>query len=274
LDDDDVKEIPVGSVSGPDAKGVKTVVEYRKNEKGEIVKVTTRIKTSTIEKRVYKAQLERRNWPRFGDAKAESAGDSVTVRAVEDIPFERVRLSKSTQEEKKTAVDVATALAMGDKSAAATSLKEVLYRRRMERQLAAARGETIGEKPPGEEESTLPTAGRSGGGYVPPSVRNRASGGSSMGDSMHKREENSVRVTNLSEDTREDDLRELFAPFGPISRIYIAYDRETGESRGFAFVNFMHKEHANRAIEKLNGFGYDNLILRVEYAAPRAERPN
>lgn len=54
LDDDDVKEIPVGSVSGPDAKGVKTVVEYRKNEKGEIVKVTTRIKTSTIEKRVYK----------------------------------------------------------------------------------------------------------------------------------------------------------------------------------------------------------------------------
>lgn len=44
----------------------------------------------------------------------------MTVRAVEDIPFERVRLSKSTQEEKKTAVDVATALAMGDKSAAAT----------------------------------------------------------------------------------------------------------------------------------------------------------
>lgn len=38
--------------------------------------------------------------------------------------------------------------------------------------------------------------------------RNRASGaGASMGDSMHKREENSVRVTNLSEDTREDDLR-------------------------------------------------------------------
>lgn len=37
--------------------------------------------------------------------------------------------------------------------------------------------------------------------------RNRASGGTTMGDSMHKREENSVRVTNLSEDTQEDDLR-------------------------------------------------------------------
>ena len=43
------------------------------------------------------------------------------------------------------------------------------------------------------------------GGYVPPSVRNRGAAG--MGDSMHRREENSVRVTNLSEDTREEDLR-------------------------------------------------------------------
>lgn len=134
---------------------------------------------------------------------------------------------------------------------------------------------------------------------------------------MKRREENSVRVTNLSEDTREDDLRvsnqlvcrcctwavrpashvvslrmharplldmmmllqaeqsfpsqlslhwlcsdceetdaltaghphvvcfcarqELFSPFGPISRIYIAYDRETGENRGFAFVNFVYR---------------------------------
>ena len=66
--------------------------------------------------------------------------------------------------------------------------------------------------------------------------------------------------------------QELFSPFGPISRIYIAYDRETGESRGFAFVNFVHREDAARAVAKLDGHGYDNLILRVEFAAPRAER--
>ena len=36
-------------------------------------------------------------------------------------------------------------------------------------------------------------------------------------------------------------VQELFARFGPISRIYIAYDRETGESRGFAFVNFTYR---------------------------------
>ena len=54
--------------------------------------------------------------------------------------------------------------------------------------------------------SNLPSAGAKTGGYVPPSIRNRAAG--DTGDSMNKRrEENSVRVTNLSEDTREDDLR-------------------------------------------------------------------
>lgn len=36
-------------------------------------------------------------------------------------------------------------------------------------------------------------------------------------------------------------LQELFSPFGTISRIYIAYDRETGENRGFGFVNFTYK---------------------------------
>ena len=59
--------------------------------------------------------------------------------------------------------------------------------------------------------SNLPAAGAKTGGYVPPSLRNRAAG--DTGDSMNKRrEENSVRVTNLSEDTREDDLRVCTAP--------------------------------------------------------------
>lgn len=55
------------------------------------------------------------------------------------------------------------------------------------------------------------------------------------------RDDNSIRVTNLSEDTREQDLQELFRPFGAISRIYVAFDRETGLSRGFAFINFVNR---------------------------------
>ncbi|KAJ8642409.1 hypothetical protein MRB53_019103 [Persea americana] len=47
-------------------------------------------------------------------------------------------------------------------------------------------------------------------------------------------------------------------------------DQKTGMSRGFGFVNFVNKEDADRAINKLNGYGYDNLILRVEWATPRS----
>ena len=159
---------------------------------------------------------ERRHWPKFGDALNESATDSITVRANEEIPFERARAARQTTEERK-ASDMKSVLQGTDKSAIVGSLKDLLYKRRMERQLAAARGLISGpEMPPTEDgeggggaggPGLLPAAGAKGG-YVPPSVRNRGAAGMSMGDSMHRRgDDNSVRVTNLSEDTREDDLR-------------------------------------------------------------------
>lgn len=105
----------------------------------------------------------------------------------------------------------------------------------------------------------------------PPGSDQVVQSGSATGSDMRRRnEENSVRVTNLSEDTREPDLLELFRTFGPVSRVYVAVDQKTGVSRGFGFVNFVNKEDAERAIMKLNGYGYDNLILRVEWATPRA----
>lgn len=275
LDDEDTG-IPPSRVLGPDANGVKTVIEYKKNEKGEIIKVSTKTQTSTVTRKVYQAAQERRQWQRFGAAVNEQKGDSVTMQTPEDIPFERVR-QRQTQEEKK-AQDLKDALAQPDKAAASQSIKDLLYKRRMERQLLLARGLIDApEKPPEEDgpdgpRSTLPPTGAKGG-WVPPSLRARMDGGGG-GESMRpqRREENSVRVTNLSEDTREEDLRELFSVFGAISRIYVAYDRERGGNRGFAFVNFVRRDDAQKAIDKLDGYGYDNLILHVEWAQPRTER--
>ncbi|KAK9917525.1 hypothetical protein WJX75_005305 [Coccomyxa subellipsoidea] len=273
LDEDD--SLPTNTIIGPDKQGVKIITTYKKNDKGETVKVVTKTRVSRVQRKIFDVAAERKSrLRRFGEATKEQAGDSVTVQQAEDIPFERVQKTRQTTEEKRAEKeDLRSALQGSDKSAVVGSLRDMLYRRRMERQLALARGQIAApERPPDEDSdaSTLPQAGSKPGGYVPPS--RRAGATMSDGDSMRRREENSVRVTNLSEDTREDDLRELFSPFGPISRIYIAYDRETGESRGFAFVNFVHREDAARAVAKLDGHGYDNLILRVEFAAPRAER--
>lgn len=125
------------------------------------------------------------------------------------------------------------------------------------------------DRPPASSETAVPAAGGARTGtYVPPGMRGGGGGERSMPD-RRRNDENSVRVTNLSEDTREPDLHELFRTFGPITRVYVAVDQKTGVSRGFGFVNFVSREDAERAINKLNGYGYDNLILRVEWATPR-----
>lgn len=78
----------------------------------------------------------------------------------------------------------------------------------------------------------------------------------------------SPRCTNISEDTTEADLQDLFSPFGRISRVYLAKDRETLQSRGFAFISFVHHPDAQAAMDALQGFGYDHLILKLEWARP------
>ena len=75
-----------------------------------------------------------------------------------------------------------------------------------------------------------------------------------------------LRVTNISEDTGENDLRELFGNFGRVVRVYVGRDRETGIGKGFAFVSFDDKADAQKAMEKVHGRGYDNLILNVQWS--------
>lgn len=78
-----------------------------------------------------------------------------------------------------------------------------------------------------------------------------------------------LRISNLTKDAEEMDLRELFKSFGRITRVFIAKEDVTGESRGFAFVTFQERDDAERALEQLNGHGYGYLILKVEWAKPR-----
>uniref|UniRef100_A0A0A9E194 Pco079325 n=1 Tax=Arundo donax TaxID=35708 RepID=A0A0A9E194_ARUDO len=81
--------------------------------------------------------------------------------------------------------------------------------------------------------------------------------------------EASVRVTNLSMDTRECDLVDLFCPFGLINHAYLAVDEKADSSTRFGIVDYDQSVDAEKAISWLNGFPYDNLILQVEWATPR-----
>ena len=81
-----------------------------------------------------------------------------------------------------------------------------------------------------------------------------------------------IYVGNLSYSATEDDLRQAFEAHGKVSSSAILKDRDTGESRGFGFVEMSNDEEARVAIETLNGQDMDGRALTVNEARPRPER--
>lgn len=273
LDEDDGEDLdfllPPRQVIGPDNNGIKKVIEYKFNDDGHKVKITTTTRVRKLAKaRFSKRAIERRAWAKFGDAVHEDVGSRLTMVSTEEILLERPRAPGSKGEE-KAAGDALGQLGKGGAVlmvCRTCGKKGDHWTSRCPYKDLALPTESFVDKPPGSD--TIVASGGTKGAYVPPSMR--AGAERPAGSDMRRRnEENSVRVTNLSEDTREPDLLELFRTFGPVSRVYVAIDQKTGVSRGFGFVNFVNKEDAERAIMKLNGYGYDNLILRVEWATPR-----
>ncbi|MDJ0870489.1 MAG: RNA-binding protein [Gammaproteobacteria bacterium] len=78
-------------------------------------------------------------------------------------------------------------------------------------------------------------------------------------------------VGNLPWSASEDDIRELFSSIGVIESVALITDRETGRSRGFAFVE-MDRADANKAISQLNGQDFGGRPLRVNEAQDRPKR--
>jgi cold-inducible RNA-binding protein len=79
-------------------------------------------------------------------------------------------------------------------------------------------------------------------------------------------------VGNLSYDTTEEDIRNLFALAGTVVEVALIKDRDTGTSKGFAFVTMSSQDEANKAIEQFNGRSLGNRDLTVNVARPREER--
>ena len=79
-------------------------------------------------------------------------------------------------------------------------------------------------------------------------------------------------VGNLSFDTPPDDLQAAFQAFGTVSEVALISDRDTGRSRGFAFVTMGSRAEGRAAIEGLQGREVDGRALSVNEARPREER--
>jgi cold-inducible RNA-binding protein len=80
-------------------------------------------------------------------------------------------------------------------------------------------------------------------------------------------------VGNLSFETTENDLQDMFAAHGTVIEVNLMMDRFSGRSRGFAFVTMESKEAADAAAQALNGKNINGRALTVNEARPREERP-
>jgi len=280
---DETAETPDQSDSkGPKEGSIATYVDYYTNDKGQKVKVTRVVKLVKKPARVNKHIAARRKWEKFGDCKGLPAGpeENITHKSHEIKKLDlRPRLREDDDDQKEEKKDLADHLAGQGQS------KVVVCHNCGEPghwSLKCPKRNTINPtgmdsepdlaKPPksssGASDETDSSADGKNRTYVP---LHRRLAESARGE--RDRDDATLRVTNLSEDTTEVDLQDLFRRFGNTSRIYLAKDKQTFRSRGFAFVSFYRREDAQQAIDKLNGWGYDNLILQVEWAKPQAPRP-
>jgi RNA recognition motif-containing protein len=84
--------------------------------------------------------------------------------------------------------------------------------------------------------------------------------------------QNKLYVGNISFNTSEEDLAQIFGEFGQVARATIVTDRETGRSRGFGFVEMGSDEEAQAAIKGLDGQSIGGRAIQVNVARPREDR--
>ncbi|KAI8556693.1 hypothetical protein RHMOL_Rhmol05G0273600 [Rhododendron molle] len=289
-------------VTSPDENGIKKVVEYKFNEQGHRVRVTTTTRVRKLAStRVSKRAVERRGRAKFGDAVDEDVGSRLTMVSWEEIVLERRRESeRSSSMCPMSLVDAflkpwncpMMATQTGEKAEAAKSSGDSLAQLGKGAALMLCRscgmkGDrwtarcpypglahqtqllTNNNTPPSTDAAAAASSSTQGASYVPPSRREGAER-SIIGSDMRRRNDDyAIRINNLSEDTQDSDLVDLCHPFGQVLRAHVPKDYITGSGRGYGYVNFLLREDAERAINKLDGYGYDNLILRVEWSAPR-----
>ncbi|KAL8780518.1 MAG: hypothetical protein Q9194_000876 [Teloschistes cf. exilis] len=295
---DDPSALPPQTIT-TNKDGTKTIITHTFNDSGKKVKTTRRIRSTVVRETVNPRVAERRAWAKFGLEKGHAVGPSLETTTVgENIIFRpSVTWKKDAKEGGKDGEkDGAGAEVLGggmDKN----SLKQQLKDKKVKCRICDGEHYTMKcpfkdtLAPDGVDGAVGSAAGGAngvggadgvdgdggankegglgsgGGGYVPPHLRNKGGvTGEKMGGKYERDDLATLRVTNVSEFAEENDLREIFERFGRVTRVFLAKDRETQRAKGFAFISFADRSDAARACEKIDGYGYGHLILRVEFA--------
>lgn len=272
-----VVEGPAAGHQGQPYDGqIRTVVEERINDKEQRVRVTRKFRMKLIRHTVDADVAARKQWRKYGDSKDDPPGPVLSTTVIGEPVYlslsatrDHDRDSSSTAAAQKSpAVDAKTVTCRycqgahwSVKCPLRASLAEEADTREREQIAAiaaakAASGTAAGADRPGSSK------------YVPPSLRGKE--GAAREEVLASRPDTyPVRITNLSDLTTDQDLRDLCSRFGQVARVFISKDDRTGRCRGFGFVNFTDLEPAERCIAKLNGYTYGSMILKAEMGQAR-----
>jgi len=253
--------------------GTETIISYRIDENGKKIKTTQRIRKTTIRTTVNPRVAERKQWAKFGEEKGKPLGPQTdTTSIAENIVFRPQVNWKANQIQEKDPIEQKKATLKDTKIKCRICAGEHWTSKCPFKDTMAPEGEA-GAGIGGEEEAGGPGGLATGttdakGSYVPPHLRGKSGvTGERMGGGKYERDDlATLRVTNVSEYAEEQDLRDMFSRFGHVTRVFLAKDRETQRAKGFAFVSFADRSDAAIACGKMDGYGYNNLILRVEFA--------
>ncbi|KAF4697435.1 hypothetical protein FOZ60_007521 [Perkinsus olseni] len=264
------RDVPPKSETDIDPEtGLKTITEYEERD-GAVYKINRVVKVTTVRVTCSKAEADRRRrWTPFGKAVETKKNNTFANRTEDEINLEPSKLTgASAAAEDETGDDQEKFWSASVDQVLGLNKKKVSVWTKF-------RGESEGEGDGEGEKEAIPLRVHTAGRYVPPNQRGLG-GGARPFDQQKDRDEHTLRVSNLSEDVGDGDLQQLFSTAGRVQRIYLARNPETGLSKGFAFVTYYNKRDAEKALEKLNGHGYDNLILKLDWAKPaqpRGDRP-
>jgi virulence-associated protein VagC len=105
------------------------------------------------------------------------------------------------------------------------------------------------------------------GSYIPPGRREGADKKMSLGVKMIEKDFHTLRITNICLETTEAELGALFSKYGYVTRVKLIVDHE--RRCGFAFISFSSEVDASEAMNKLQGYGLNHLILKIDIAVQK-----
>lgn len=258
----DEVELDSGSLPRPtettDSSGQKVVTEYKYNKDDKKTKV---VRTYKITKHIVSKSIARRKTlAKFGDSETDKPGPNAhTTMVGEDVNMQVV-----TNKEEEKSID--PALDLKNQFARCRVCTGEHWSVNCPFKNTSLYADKIREDTKPVPTTSDATANKTGK-YVPPFLKDQKGG--AFGGIKGRDDTTAIRISNLSESTVESDLIDLTEKFGKKSKIYLARDKNTGLCKGFAYVHFFYKEDAAAAIEVLDGFGYDHLILKAEWSKPQ-----